>query len=194
MTTNRPTPKFTGVDTYRDPKGRFQFRFPMNWHRYDLADKREGVLFSPESSNPQNWFSVWITDLKEKIVAEDMPVLRKGVEQGLSQLSNVQVEYATDDTLQNLVKFERIFTFDQNGTTRKWRQWQLYVDRWLMVVTFQGETPAEYDYWFPIANHSFLNFVLPEALWYAVDRDLAGVNRPGTPSAASSDDTDDGEE
>jgi hypothetical protein len=94
--------------------------------------------------------------------------------------------------LGNLVKFEHVFTFRDGEATRKWRQWQLYVDHWLMVATFQGESPEEYDYWFPIANHSFLSFTLPEQLWFAVDRDLAGANRtPQSATEPSDDDQDD---
>ena len=173
MTTKRPGPKFTGVDTYRDPQGRFFFRFPSDWHRYELQDGREGVLFSPQAANPQTWFAAWAEDLKEHVVAEDLNVLRKGVDQGLSELKNVQVESASDVTMGNLIKFERIFTFEDNGQTRKWKQWLLYVDHWLMVVTYQGENPEEWEYWLPMGNYSFAFFNFPEALWFMVDRDLA---------------------
>jgi hypothetical protein len=174
MTTGRPAPRFTGIDTYRDPKGRFQFRYPSDWHQHALQDRREGALFSPQAANPQTWFAVWIVDLKEKIRAEDMRVLRQGLEQGLAQLSNCQVELSTDDVLGDLVKFERVLTFDDGSVTRKWRQWLLYVDRWQIAVTYQGENPEEYDYWYAMVNQSFQHFQLPEALWFAVDRDLAG--------------------
>jgi hypothetical protein len=174
---DRPTPKFTGVDTYRDPKGRFQFRYPMDWHAHILADKREGILYSPEAHDPQTWFAVWVTDLKEKIVAEDLPVLRKGLDQGFAEMQNVQIELATDDTLQNLIKFERVFTFEQGEQTRKWRQWVMYVDHWMIVVTYQAQNPVEYDYWYAMINHSFLTFNIPQELWFAVDRNLAGTKK-----------------
>ncbi len=183
--TTRPTPKFTGIDTYRDSLGRFQFRFPMDWHAHKLADKREGILYSPQDSNPQTWFAVWITDLKEQVVAEDLHVLRQGLDKGLADLKDCHVEVADDTVMENLIKFERIFTFREGQQTRKWRQWLLYVDRWLMVVTYQGESPEEYDYWYAMVNHSFLNFNIAEALWFAVDRDLARLNKPTSPSETS---------
>jgi hypothetical protein len=182
-TPERPAPRFVGVDTYRDPKGRFSFRFPSDWYAFQLAEKREGTLYSPQAENPQTWFSAWATDLKEHVVAEDAHVLRQGVEQGLSQLAECTIEQSTDDVLNNLVKFERIFTFRDGEAIRKWRQWQLYVDHWLIVITYQGENPAEYDYWYAMVNQSFLHFTLPEALWFAVDRDLAGINRSQSPVA-----------
>jgi hypothetical protein len=45
------------------------------------------------------------------------------------------------------------------------------------VVAYQGETVEEYEYWLPMGNHSFHHFVIPEALWFATDRDLSGVTR-----------------
>ncbi len=181
-TSERPAPRFIGVDTYRDPKGRFAFRYPSNWHKFNLAEKREGVLYSPEAENPQTWFSVWVTDLKEHVVAEDLHVLRQGVEQGLAQLTECTIEQSTDDVLNNLIKFERVFTFRDGDTIRKWRQWLLYVDHWLMVITYQAENSTEYDYWYAMVNQSFVHFTLPEELWFAVDRDLAGVTRSQSPS------------
>lgn len=176
--TDRPAPRFTGVDTYIDPQGRFNFRYPSDWHRFALRDNREGVMVSPEAENPQTWFSVWITDLKEKVVAEDLKLLRKSVNEGIQQLTDAQIEFSKDDALGNLVKFERIFTFKDGETTRKWRQWLMYVDHWLMVVTYQGATPEEYDHWYNMVNYSFAMFNLPEALWFAVDRDLTGQKKP----------------
>ncbi len=174
-TTKRPGPKFTGIDTYRDPLGRFTFRYPSDWYEHPLRDGLEGAMFSPQAENPQTWFSAWVVDLKEKVVAEDLHVLRQGVEQGLAKLQDVQIEESKDDALSNLVKFERIFTFRDGDVIRKWKQWQLYVDHWLMVVTYQGENPEEYEYWLPMANYSYHFFVLPEALWFATDRDLTGT-------------------
>jgi len=35
-----------------------------------------------------------------------------------------------------------------------------------------------YDYWFAMANYSYATFHLPEALWFATDRDLVGAAHP----------------
>ena len=53
----------------------------------------------------------------------------------------------------------------------------LYVDRWMMVLTFHGATVEEYHYWLAMVNHSFDTFTLPEELWFATDRDLTGYTR-----------------
>jgi hypothetical protein len=99
------------------------------------------------------------------------------VDEGLAQLADCTIEVATEEPLSNLIKFERIFTFREDGVTRKRRTWILYVDTWQMVVTYQGENEEEYEYWLSMANHLFHHFVIPEALWFATDRDLSGFAR-----------------
>lgn len=165
-------PRFRGVTTYRDPLGRFSFRHPSTWYRFDLDQDREGVLFSPEEKDPQSYFAAWVSKLDEHVVAEDLDTLREGIEEGLSRLANCQVEARADETLSNLIKFERIYTFDDGGTVRKRRVWILYVDTWQIVLVFQGETPEEYRYWLSMGNYCFATFELPQELWFATDRDL----------------------
>jgi hypothetical protein len=51
------------------------------------------------------------------------------------------------------------------------------VDKWQIALTYQGSSPEEYEYWFALANYSFATFTIPEALWFATDRDLIGYGR-----------------
>ncbi len=171
----RQPPRFTGVNTYIDPYGRFHFRHSWEWEQFELDDNRDGVMFVPDTKDMNTWFAVWITELKDQhVVAEDLDILREGLEEGLKQLEDCKVEQSSEDVMGNLIKFERIFTFKENGQTRKRKQWVLYVDRWMMVVIFQGSTEEEYKYWLAMANYSFATFNLPEELWFMTDRDLAG--------------------
>jgi hypothetical protein len=176
MTDRPPRPRFYGIRTYIDPDGRFRFRYPTGWHEFALED-REGVMYAPEAENPRTWFSVWITALDEAVVAEDIEDLRAGVDEGLAQLSDCQVESASEQVLSNLIKFERVYTFADEGTIRKRKVWLLYVDRWLIVATWQGETVEEYHYWLPMGNYAFAHFTLPPELWFATDRDLNAERR-----------------
>ena len=89
--TQRPPPRFYGVGTYSDPQGRFTARYPTTWHKFELEDDREGVLFSPEFENPQTWFSVWVSKLDEHVVAEDLEDLKLGVDEGLAQLADSKI-------------------------------------------------------------------------------------------------------
>jgi hypothetical protein len=188
----REGPWFTSLHQYSDPLGRFTVRVPGDWTEFELTEDREGKMFSPQDDEPTTYFAVWVTQLGEHIVAEDLDALREGVEAGLAQLDGITIEESRDDLLSNLVKFERIYTFDDNGVVRKRRVWMLYVDTWTFVVVFQGETPEEYHYWLPMGNYSFSTFNIPHELWFASDRDLAHIAHPeraaaGEGTAESSD-------
>ncbi len=202
-------PRFTGVVIHRDPKGRFTIRYPSDWAVFEIAERpskrrrsarqrpeqgapgaatgpaasvvpsREGIGFAPDPSDPHTVFTIWVSPLQEPVVAEDLDELKAGVDEGLSRLDSCQVEAASETVLGNLIRFERVYTFREGGAVRKRKQWLLYVDRWLMCLTWQGSTIERYRYYFAMANYSFLTFELPEALWFATDRELLaqlGVN------------------
>jgi hypothetical protein len=170
--TDRGLPQYRGIRTYRDPGGRFQFRYPSDWHSFELSGDRDGVMYSPEPEGPKTWFAVWSTRLQDKVVAEDVDVLREGVEEGLYQLPDLCVESRSDDVFGNMIRFERIYTFRENGAIRKRKVWMLYVFKWLFALVAQGETAEEYQYWYPMLGGCIDSFDLPPELWFASDRDL----------------------
>lgn len=172
--TERPArPRFTGIDTYIDPHGRFTFRYPSDWNRFELDFGMDGVLFSPERENPQTFFSAWVRQLDAEAVAEDIPLLQKGVAAGLAQLADCNTESSSDDSYGNLLKFERIYTFRDGDAVRKRRVWIMYVAQWQIVLTYQGSSPEEWEYWLPMGNYAFALFNMPPELWFATDRDLS---------------------
>lgn len=171
----RPGPRFVGVRTHIDPLGRYTFRYPTGWHQFELEDNRDGVMYSPIATNPQTYFAVWATKLEDKVVVEDFDDLLAGIAEGLNGLPGFKLEESGNDFFGDLLKFDRLFTFEDNGIQRKRHIWLLYVDIWQIVVTFQGETPAEYAYWLPMGNYCFNAFNLPAELWFATDRELNGM-------------------
>lgn len=169
----RQPPRFYGVDTFQDHLGRFSFRFPTTWERFDLDDNRDGVMYRPREADEHTSFSAWVSKLDQPAVAEDLDVVRRGIDEGLERLSGCRIEESENVVLENLLKFERIFTFLDGDRTRKRKTWILYVESWLIVLTWQGSSPEDYEYWLAMANYSFATFTLPDALWFAVDRDLS---------------------
>jgi hypothetical protein len=163
-------PHFRGVETFSDPEGRFKFRVPSDWHRTELDDEREGMMFLPDLDDPDSHISCWVTKLDGTVKAEDLPVLREGVEEGLRQLPNCAVESGTEDSYGNQVKFERVFTYGEEGL-RKRKSWFLYADVWLIVLAYQGSTPEWYDYWLPMGNYAFATMDVAEWLWFTTDPD-----------------------
>ncbi len=176
MTERRPA-HFIGVRTYQDPKGRFHFRYPTDWPEFELDAGREGIMYVPEAEDLDTSFSAWVSALEETAVAEDLEDLRRGVDDGLATLSECHVEAESQDALGNLVKFERIFTFRDGDAVRKRKLWIMYVDMWLIVLTFQGSSEEAYEHWLAMANYSFDTFNIPAELWFSVDRDLSGYTR-----------------
>ena len=202
--TPQETPKFSGTEMYRDPLGRFSVWHASDWPTFKIEEGvpkargkkskarltaakkateeqplpvREGFGATPDPDDPHTHFSAWVSPLAEKAGAEDLDELRQAVDDGLAALQDCSVELSKDDALGNLLKFERIYEFTENGERRKRRQWVMYVDMWLMCVTWQGSSPEAYKHWYALVNYSFNTFQIPEALWFATDRDLAGSKR-----------------
>lgn len=179
-------PRFRGIRTYRDPQGRFSLRHPSDWERHDLEGDLDGIMMNPTRGRTPDtdlegtYLGIWATRLETKVVAEDQDILREGVDTGLAQLPDCEVIESKDGFYSNLLKFERIYTFREGDKTRQRRVWILYVDTWQLVLVFQGADPDEFAYWRPMGNYAFATFELPEALWFATDRDLAGVGNSGT--------------
>jgi hypothetical protein len=185
---SRPAlPKFTGVDTFSDIHNRYQFRYPTDWRRYEIDGKPNSVLFSPygDQESPRTFISAYASTLDFEVVAEDLEDLKAAVGEGLAQFADVTIERQSDDAYGNLLKFERTFTFVEDGVTRKRRTWILYVATHQIVFTYQGETAEDYEYWLPMGNTMFFHTKIPDSFWFATDRDLNGFGKKGDESVKS---------
>ena len=169
---NKDRPRYKGIKSFRDPQGRFLFRYPSDWHLHELADDRDGIMVSPEAENPQTWFATWATELPDRVVAEDLATLREGVDEGLYQLPGLRLESSSERLFGNLIRFERVYTFRENGATRQRKVWMLYVYKWAFALIAQGATPEEYEYWSIMLNNCIDEFDLAPALWFAGDPDM----------------------
>lgn len=165
-------PLFTGITTYQDPQGRFKFRHPSDWIRSDLEEDREGVHVRPEEDDLETHFAVWISSHDVHVVADDLPEVKRGFDDGMASLPDLNVEFANEDTVNNIVRVERVVTFTGGGETRRRKVWALYVDTFQLLVVYQGSTIGEYDYWLPMGNYCFQTFELPNELWFATDPEL----------------------
>jgi hypothetical protein len=130
-------------------------------------------MYSPHAEDPATWIAAWSVRLPGVVVTEDLHVLREGVEEGLSQLADLTVESASDSTFGNLIRFERIYTYAEDGVVRKRRVWMIYVYKWLIVLMAQGESVQEYDHWRMMLHDFFDSLDLAHELWFASDQALA---------------------
>jgi len=174
-----PRPQFTGVDTFVDGQGRYQFRFAADWAKYELEGHPEGVLFSPYPSlaSPKTFVSAYAEPLEFEVVAEDLRDLSDAVRAGLEQFDALTIEHQADDSFGNLLKVDRTFSFREGEAVRKRHTWILYVGQWQIVFAYQGESIEDYDYWLPMGNTMFFHIQIPESFWFATDRDLNGFNK-----------------
>jgi hypothetical protein len=169
-----PVPKFVGVDTYTDKDNRFQFRYPTDWAKFEIEGQADSVLFSPyrDQASPKTFISGYARDLDFDATAEDLEDLTLAVTEGLEQFAGLKIEHASNDVFGNLIKFDRTFTFVENGVTRKRHTWIMYVGRFQIVFAYQGESVEDYDYFLPMGNTLFFHIKIPDSFWYSTDRDL----------------------
>lgn len=162
-------PRFTGVTTFTDPQGRYEFRHPSDWFRSELDGDRDGVIVGPDRDDEATHFAVAVIDLGTAVTAADLDLLRDGFDHGIAELADVSIENSRDDLYNDIVKLERTLIFSDEGETRKRRVWSMYADHWQYTVLFQGSTVEEFAYWLPMGNYCFTAFQLPMDLWFATD-------------------------
>jgi hypothetical protein len=107
------------------------------------------------------------------VTAKDLDLLHEGVKEGLSQLPQLSIESSRDDTIANQCRFQRVYTFCQNGAVRKRKVWMIYVYRWLFVLLAQGATVDEYEFWSTMLDDLFCSFDLASESWFAGHQELA---------------------
>jgi hypothetical protein len=84
----------------------------------------------------------------------------EGVQEGLNQLPGLAVEQTEESAAGSQVTIERVYTFDDQGVTRKRRVRLIYSGDTLYSLMSQGATAAEYAYWLPMLNYCHLTFKL----------------------------------
>lgn len=153
-------PAFQGLVLQEDRQWRYYFWYPKGWHPYDLSDGRAGVLCSPMAESPTTFFSVQVTQLETGVQADDLDVLREGVQEGLGQLPGLRIESSQESAGSSRISFERIHTFQDGETTRKRRIRLIYGRDRLYTLMSQGATVEEYTHWLPMLNYCHLTFQL----------------------------------
>ncbi len=171
MANELPPARFQGIVIYQDPEGVFEVRYPLNWHKFDVAHQSGGVLFSPYPDYTAVWVAVWKEMLPRPVYARDVNSLRLGLDEGIRLLGEeVQILDQHEDVIGDLIRFERITLF-RNGETRSQRRhWLFYAHKNQINLVYQARQD-EYKHWSGMAYYAFHTFRLPEHLWFAADPD-----------------------
>jgi hypothetical protein len=164
-----PPARFEGIVIYPDPDGVFEVRYPLNWHKFDVTQQQGGILFSPYLDHVAAWVAVWKEYIPKPVFASDVAVIRTGLDQGIHTLgNNVQILFQGEEVIGNLLRLERIVTFENEGVSYKRRLWLFYAHKVQINLVYQAYE-AEYTHWSGMAYYSFHTFRLPEHLWFAAD-------------------------
>jgi len=158
--TREVIPAFKGLVLHEDRRRQYHFWYPKGWIEHTLTGNRTGVLCSPTEEDLATFFSAEVMVLQASAQADDLPVLLEGVQEGLGQLPGLVVELAEESADGTQVTIERVYTFDDHGTTRKRRIRLIYKGDTLYSLMSQGATVEEYTYWLPMLNYCHLTFRL----------------------------------
>ncbi len=141
-------PAMTGLIWHRDPY--YSFFIPVEWTRLEWADKRQGVMYGPDPTDPLTVFAVDLKDLGTPLTAEDLEVLSEGFLEGLERLPGIQIASCEQKVTGSLLELEAKYTFREGDKTLKRWVRVLYYETRQVALTAQGATPEKYDYWLPI--------------------------------------------
>jgi hypothetical protein len=167
---NRPAATFEGIQIYLDPDELFKFRYALNWDVWEMPEHPGGRLVSPPHTAGAVWLAAWKQDLGSAILPEDVDTLRAGLEEGLRQLGeNVLVSRAQDEWIGNLLRFERVFSFERGGESFQRRQWVVFADHYQIVLIYHAPA-SDYEHWLAMANYTFFTFEIPEFVYFNAEQ------------------------
>lgn len=130
----------------------YSFFIPKEWHQFEWADDREGVIYGPDPEDPRTVFAVDVKDLGEKLQPDDLDILAEGFFGSIEQLPDCHIEERKQKVVGKgtLLTLEAKYTYTEDGRTQKRWVRVLYRDTRQVALTAQGSTPEKYDYWLPL--------------------------------------------
>jgi hypothetical protein len=156
--TKDSTPAFKGLTWYREQY--FSFYIPIDWHKVEWTDERQGIIFVPKLDDAYTLFAVEVNDLGTTITADDLPYLSMGFLDGIKQLPERKIESKNERVTGKLVQLEAKYTFLEDGKTRKRWVRVLYDNTRQITVTAQGATVEDYDYWLPMLFEAMMTITV----------------------------------
>lgn len=146
--TKNAKPAFKGLHWYKEQY--FSFYIPIDWHKVDWQDERQGIIFVPSQEDSHTLFAVEVSDLGTTVSSDDLPYLSTGFLDAIKQLPERKIESKKEAVTGKLVQLEAKYTFLEDEQTRKRWVRVLYNDTRQVTITAQGATVESYDYWLPM--------------------------------------------
>jgi hypothetical protein len=133
-----------------DQEGGYALWFPTGWHRFDMVEGRQGVVYSPYPDDLDTTFLAEKRKLPYSVTQEDVPILREGFDQGLNALPGIEVEWRDETVTSTLITFEARFTFLEEGARRKRWVRNIYWGNGQLILIAQGADSKEFEHWLPM--------------------------------------------
>lgn len=153
-------PAFTGLCLHEDAQRRFKFWYPDGWHRYELTQGHEGVLYAPDCEDSSTSFAVDVKDIGVRAGEDDLADLEEAFLEGLQSLDGFELEWHDAWVAGALVGLEAKYTCRQGQATRKRWVRLLYEGTRQFHVVAQGASPEDYHYWLPMLNEMMMTLTV----------------------------------
>ena len=146
--TRKSKPVFKGLNWHREQF--FSLFIPIDWHKTNWPDERQGTLFLPSQEDIYTLFAIEVNDLGTIVTADDLAYLSSGFLGGIKDLPERKIESKKESVTGKLLQLEAKYTFLENEQTRKRWVRVLYHETRQVTVTAQGANVEAFDYWLPM--------------------------------------------
>ena len=156
MSSSAPQPIYRGLTKHVDREGGYSLWLPSDWQRLEMADGRQGAIYTPHADRHDTCVSAEKCVLDYSVRPKDIPILRKGFAEGLSSLPGADIEWQDETLTSSLSIFEARFTFLEGEARRKRWVRVVYWGNGQLILIAQGTTPEEFEYWRPVFYNTLM--------------------------------------
>jgi hypothetical protein len=146
----REGPFYTGMYTHIDKAGGYSLVIPTDWHKLPLKKGIKGMMFSPYSDDINTSILAQKRKLKYAVKTDDLIMMRDAFEEGIKALPGVEIESVDAAYTTSINFFDARFTFLEGDIRRKRWVRNIYWTESQLVLTAQGRTVEDFDYWLPM--------------------------------------------
>lgn len=149
-------PVYRGMKKYVSGEDGYGMWLPSDWRQIDMSGGHKGVIFTPYADNFDTCIAVEKHMMPYKVVIGDLPVLRKGLEEGIKSLPGAEIEKIEEIRTATLIGFDAHYTFLENGQRRsRWLR-DIYWGEGHIVVIAQGKDAEDFAYWKPMIFNTLM--------------------------------------
>jgi hypothetical protein len=158
MTEKRERPAYTGMHKHQDFEAGYGVWLPSDWHRIDLQEGHQGVIYSPYPYDPQvapedqacyqTCFFIEKHKLDLSVRAKDFDIIQKGFLEGIQALPEVEIK-SHDESIgtAGVVLLDARYTYVENGLRRmRWTRVTYWGNGQLTMIA-QAADEDEFAYW-----------------------------------------------